>query len=201
MSRRIGGWRNGRPFSIFARAYLSEFQSSTSAAGNAAQGWIGLRYKPLAIVNLNLEASKLVGLDDEGLDDWSVRGAISGGAGLEPEMTARDWTYAHYYADVSYLFEHDTTYALAEGRLGQAFLLDEASTTLTPYALVRADFDSGRIDEEALGAGVGLSLRHWFDATDTVAHRGFVDLDFQVRERIAGSERASGVLVTVTIGR
>ena len=91
--------------------------------------------------------------------------------------------------------------ALAEGRLGQAFLIDEASTTLTPYALVRADFDSGRFDEEALGAGVGLSLRHWFDETGTVAHRGFVDLDIQARERIAGSERASGVLVTVTLGR
>ena len=201
LSRRIGGWRNGKPFSVFARAYLSDFPSGAAAASNAAQGWIGLRYKPLASVNFNLEASRLVGLDDQGLDDWSLRGAISGGAGLEPEIAARDWTYAHYYADVSYLFEHDTTYALAEGRFGRAFLLDEASTTLTPYGLLRADFDSGRFDEEALGAGVGLSLRHWFDARDTVAHRGFVDLDFQLRERLAGSERASGVLVSVTLGR
>ncbi|NNC52594.1 MAG: hypothetical protein HKO08_06100 [Erythrobacter sp.] len=201
VSRRIGGWRNGRPVSVFARAYLSDFQGITPAASNAAQGWIGLRYKPLASINFNLEASRLVGLDEEGLDDWSVRGAISGGAGLKPEMAARDWTYAHYYADVSYLFEHETTYALAEGRFGQSFLMDETSTTLTLYAVVRADFDSGRIEEEALGAGVGLSLRHWFDETDTVAHRGFVDLDIQARERIAGSERASGVLVTVTVGR
>lgn len=199
-SRRIGGWRNGTPFSVFARFYRSEFLGDGATSSGATQGWVGMRYKPLATVNFNLEASKLFGLDERGFDDWSVRSAVSGGQGLEPEVGRRSSTYVHYYGDVSYLFESDAVFALAEGRLGQAFLLDEEATTLTPYAVVRGEFDTGRLEEEAFGAGVGLSLRHWFDDSETVAQRGFVDLDIQAREGIAGDARASGVLVAVTLG-
>nr|WP_282098367.1 hypothetical protein [Qipengyuania polymorpha] len=201
VSRRIGGWRNGRPFSIFARAYHSEFLSDDAAGGNAMQGWVGVRYKPLSQINLNLEASRLIGLDDDGLDDWSLRAAISGGQGLEPEAGKRSWAYAHYYGDVSYLTDADVTFGLVDGRAGYSFLLDESATVLTPYAVARLGVDTGRLEEEALGAGVGISLRHWFDETDTIAYRGFIDFDVQARQRIAGDRRASGILATLTIGR
>ncbi len=201
VSRRIGGWRNGRPFSIFARVYHSEFLSDDAVTGNATQGWVGVRYKPLSQVNLNLEASRLVGLDNDGLDDWSLRAAISGGQGLEPEVGKRSWAYARYYGDVSYLTDADVTFGLAEGRAGYSFLLDENATVLTPYAVARLGVDTGRLEEEALGAGIGVSLRHWFDETDTIAYRGFIDFDVQARQRIAGDRRASGVLATLTIGR
>ena len=65
----------------------------------------------------------------------------------------------------------------------------------------RGEFDAGRLEEEAFGAGVGLLLRYWFDDSETVAHGGFVDFDIQAREGIAGDARASGVLVAVTLGR
>lgn len=201
VSRRIGGWRNGRPFSVFARVYQSEIQSDDVVGGNATQGWLGVRYKPLSQVNLNLEASRLVGLDDDGLNDWSIRAAISGGQGLEHEVGRRSWAYAHYYGDVSYLTEADVTFGLAEGRAGYSFLLDESATVLTPYAVARLGIDTGRVEEEEIGAGAGISLRHWFDETDTIAYRGFIDFDVQARQRIAGDRRASGVLATLTIGR
>ena len=201
VSRRIGGWRNGRPFSVFARVYHSEFLSDDAVTGNATQGWLGVRYKPLSAVNLNLEASRLIGLDKDGLDDWSLRAAISGGQGLEPEVGERSWTYARYYGDISYLTEADVTFGLAEGRVGYSFLLDERATVLTPYAVARAGLDTGREEEGAFGAGAGVSLRHWFDETDTIAYRGFIDFDVQARQRIAGDRRATGVLATVTIGR
>ncbi|MBX7491868.1 bacteriophage N4 adsorption protein A [Qipengyuania sp. 1NDW9] len=201
VSRRIGGWRNGRPVSVFARVFQSEFLSGDAATRDTTQGWVGIRYKPIASLNLNLEASRLVAIDDEALDDWSLRALVSGGRGLEPETGKRNWTYAHYYADASYLLDADVTYAVAEGRFGRSFFIDGGATTLTPYAVARADLDTGRIAEEAIGAGAGMSLRHWFDETETSAARGFIDLDVQARERIAGSERASGVMVTMTIGR
>ena len=201
VSRRIGGWRNGRPFNAFARIYHSEFLNDDAVVGNATQGWLGVRYKPVSTLNLNLEASRLIGLDSDGIDDWSLRAAISGGEGLEPEAGQREYLYATYYGDISYLTGNDVTFGLAEGRLGYAGLLDDANTTLTPYAVMRLDYDSGRIDETALGVGVGVSLRHWFAEGDTVAQRGFVDFDVQARERIAGDRRASSVLATITVGR
>lgn len=148
-----------------------------------------------------LEASRLIALDNDGLDDWSLRAAISGGQGLEPEVGKRSWAYAHYYGDVSYLTEADVTFGLAEGRAGYSFLLGESATVLTPYAVARLGVDTGRAEEEALGAGAGISLRHWFGETDTAAYRGFIDFDVQARQRIAGDRRASGVLATLTIGR
>ena len=201
ISRRIGGWRDGRPLSLFARAFHSEFLSEDAAAGSATQGWLGVRYKPLSRVNLNLEASRLIGIDDDALDDWSLRAAISGGRGLEPEIGRTSWPYAHYYGDLSYLTDAGVTFGLAEGRAGYSFLLDQGATVLTPYAVARAGLDTGRLEEEAIGAGAGISLRHWFDETERAAYRGFIDFDVQARERIAGDRRASGVLVTVTMGR
>ena len=105
------------------------------------------------------------------------------------------------YGDLSYLTEAEVTFGLAEGRAGYSFLLDRRATVLTPYAVARAGLDTGRLEEEAIGAGAGISLRHWFDETETAAYRGFIDFDVQARERIAGDRRASGVLVTVTMGR
>ena len=201
ISRRIGGWRNGRPFSLFARVYHSEFLSDNIGTGNATQGWLGLRYKPFSKVNLNLETSRLIALDSEGLGDWSLRAAISGGQGLEREVGQKSWAYAHYYGDVSYLTDADVIFGLAEGRAGYSFLVDERTTVLTPYVVARLGVDSGRMEEEALGAGAGISLRHWFDETETVAHRSFIDFDVQGRRRLVGDRRASGVLATVTIGR
>lgn len=201
ISRRIGGWRNGRPFSVFARVYHSEFLGDDALTGDATQGWVGVRYKPFSSLNFNVEASKLIGLDNDAIDDWSLRGAISGGEGLEPEIGRSQWTYAHYYGDLSYLFENDVAFGIAEGRFGRAFALGDRSNVITPYLVVRADLDTGREDEGALGGGAGVSLRHWFDESETAAWRGFIEFDVQARQRIAGDRRATGVLATVTIGR
>jgi len=201
VSRRIGGWRNGKPFSVFARIYHSEFLGDDASIGDATQGWVGVRYKPFSSLNFNLEASKLIALDSDAIDDWSVRSAISGGEGLEPEVGRGQWTYVHYYSDLSYLFENDVAFGIAEGRFGRAFALGDRSNVITPYLVVRADLDTGREDEGALGGGAGVSLRHWFDETETSAWRGFIDFDVQARQRIAGDRRATGVLATITIGR
>jgi len=201
ISRRIGGWRNGKPFSVFARVYHSEFLGDDAVIGNATQGWVGVRYKPFSSLNFNVEASKLVGLDSDAIDDWSLRSAISGGVGLEPEVGRSQWTYAHYYGDLSYLIENDVAFGIAEGRVGRSFAPGNRSNVVTPYLVVRADLDTGRQDEGAFGAGAGLTMRHWFDESDTVAWRGFIDFDVQARQRIVGDRRATGVLATITVGR
>ena len=201
LSRRLGGWRNGKPFSVFARAYHSRASSDEAPARDVTQGWLGVRYKPLATLNLNLEGSKLVALDDQGLDDWSARALVSAGQGIERPIGRSSWPYLHAYGDISYLFESDVAYALAEARGGYGFAIADEATTVTPYLVARASLDTGRLQGEALGAGAGISLRHWFDESETVAYRGFIDLDIQARERLAGDRRASGVLVSVTVGR
>ena len=198
---RIGGWRNGRPLSVFARGFHSETLGDPQVAGNASQGWLGVRYKPLSTLNLNIEASRLVALDSDGLDDWSARAAISGGQGLEPQSDRRGWAYAHFYGDVSYLAKADAAYGVAEVRGGYAMLLDRRATTLTPYGVTRLGLDTVRAEQHDFGGGVGVSLRHWFDETEMTAYRGFIDLDVQARQRISGDDRASGILATITVGR
>jgi hypothetical protein len=49
---------------------LSEFLGDDAVIGNATQGWVGGRYKPFSGLNFNVEASKLVGLDSDAIDDW-----------------------------------------------------------------------------------------------------------------------------------
>ena len=200
VARRVGGWRNGRPLSLFGRIYHSRLSGEDALARDASQGWLGARYKPLADLNLQVEASRLVGLDAEGIDDWSLRTAISGGTGLEPEIGRRSAMFASYYGDVSYLIDHDVTFGLADAKAGYAFGLG-AGATITPYAVTRLEYDTGRPRAAALGSGFGVSLRHWFAGHDTLAPRGFLDLDIQARQQIAGDERASAVLATVTFAR
>ena len=200
LSRRLGGWRDGKPFSVFARIFQSQFAEAAGERSDATQGWVGARYKPLAAVDFNVEASRLVGLDANGIDDWSLRTAISIGEGLEPETGRGNWTYWRAYADTSYLVENDTAYGLAEARYGRSFAIGGA-TILTPYAVARAGLDTGRAEDGSLGAGAGLSLRRWYAATDTVAARGFIELDIQAREGIAGNSDAGGVLASITVGR
>ena len=200
LSRRLGGWRAGRPFSVFARVFHSQFTGAAGERSGATQGWVGARYKPLAAVDFNVEASRLVGLDENGIDDWSLRSAISAGGGLEPETGQGSWTYWRGYADASYLFEKDIAYGLAEARFGRSLTVG-GGTVLTPYAVARAGLDTGRAEDVSLGAGAGVSLRHWYAATDTVAARGFIELDIQAREGIAGNSDAGGVLASITVGR
>lgn len=200
VSRRLGGWRSGRPFSLFARVFHSQYPGEGATPGHATQGWLGARYKPLASLNLNLEASKLIGLDSRGLDDWSLRAAISAGEGMETETGRNDWTYVHAYGDISYLFDHDVSYGIAEVRYGRAFALGEA-TSLAPYAVARAGLDTGRVQEGSLGAGAGIALRHWYGGDETTAPRGFIDFDLQARESIVGDDSAGGILATITVGR
>ena len=200
LSRRLGGWRNGRPFSVFARVFHSEFMGAEGGRSAATQGWVGARYKPFAAVDFNIEASRLAGLVANGIDDWSLRTAISTGEGLEPETGRGSWTYWRAYADASYLIENDTAYGLAEARYGRSFALGDASV-LTPYAVARAGLDTGRAEDGSFGAGAGLSLRYWYAATDTVAARGFIEFDIQAREGIAGNSDAGGVLASITVGR
>ena len=102
---------------------------------------------------------------------------------------------------VAILFENDVAFGIAEGRIGRSFRLDDRATVLTPYATLRADLDTGRLEEGAFGGGAGLAVRHWFDESETSAFRGFIDFDIQARQRIAGDRRATGVLATITLGR
>lgn len=201
VSRRIGGWRNGSPFSVFVRAYHSVSRSDDAVIGDVTQGWVGARYKPFSNLNFNLEASRLVGLDARSINDWSVRGAISGGEGLEPETGRSQWAYAHFYGDISYLFDNEVAFGIAEARYGRAIKLGDPAIVLMPYAVVRAGLDTGRVEDRSLGAGGGASLRYWFDDTETGAWRSFLEFDIQARERIAGDRSASGVLASVTFGR
>lgn len=108
---------------------------------------------------------------------------------------------SRFHRVTTYLFDNAVIFGIAEGRLGRAFSVGDRSNVMTPYLVLRADLNTGREDQGALSGGAGVSLRHWFDETETAVWRGFIEFDVQARQRIAGDRSTTGVLATITIGR
>lgn len=50
-----------------------------------------------------------------------------------------------------------------------------------------------------MGAGVGTSLRYWFNEDKYTAPRSYWDVSLQYRGRISGDERAKGTFLRFTL--
>ncbi|WP_150131442.1 NfrA family protein [Caulobacter mirabilis] len=196
---RLGGYRSGRPIDVFARAFQTlDAETGDATGGKTTQGWIGVRWKPIAETNLILEGSRMVALGDLARDDWMVRAAWSADQGVDLRMDRTSWPTWRVYADLAHIVDADQTIGLLEGRAGRSFRIGERSV-LTPYAVVRADYDNGLSNKDAIGAGAGLAWRHWFRETPYTAPASFIELSLDYRARLSGDDRAEGTFVTFSL--
>jgi len=63
-----------------------------------------------------------------------------------------------------------------------------------------ADYNSTLAnDKKAVGAGLGLIARYWFNQDRYRAPSSFVELSLQYRARIAGDARAKGLFGRMTV--
>lgn len=196
---RLGGYNDGRPLDIFGRVYGTlDSGGAFPAGGDTLQGWIGLRYKPLSDTNLILEASRMIALGDLARDDWMLRAAWSAETGGDLRFDRSNWPAWRVYADVAHLIDAEQTLGVAEARLGRAFRTGDRDI-ITPFVAVRGSYDSLLADETAVGAGPGLSWRHWFREDRYAAPASYIDLSVGYQFGLSGGDRAEGVFLSITL--
>ncbi|MBI1199552.1 MAG: hypothetical protein GC203_16955 [Phenylobacterium sp.] len=193
------GYRNGAPVEVFARAFETlDAPAGDPEGGKTRQGWIGARWKPLSDQNVVLEASRMVRLGRLARNDWMARAAWSGGTSLdvaEPPGLQPMWSA---YADVARIVDAHQTLAVAETRLGAVLRPHgDRNGLVVPFVGAAAGYDNTLARKGALGAGPGVQIRRWFNASDYAAPRSYLDLTAQYRVRLAGDRRAEGWFVTL----
>lgn len=190
---RIGGYNDGRPFDVFARAYgVLDSDMGGATGGDTLQGWVGVRYKPLPDINLILEASRMIALGDLARDDWMLRAAWSAEAGGDLRFDRDRWPAWRVYADVAHLVDAEQTLGVAEARAGWAFRTSDRDI-LTPYIAVRGTYDDLISDDIAVGAGPGVVWRHWFREGQYSAPASYIDLSVGYHFGLSGDDRAEGL--------
>jgi Flp pilus assembly protein TadD len=198
------GYGDGRTLEVYGG--LSE--TLTSKAGyptgaESLQGALGVRVKPLADINLVLALERRIALGSKSVSDWLPRVAYSANHGTDLRVDEKSWTTSSVYAEVGRYIHQRQTYATFEGQVGRSFRLDAISPKLVvfPHAVLGADYNSGFSTnaKSAIGAGVGVNLRHWFNEDKYNAPRSYLDVSLQYRGRISGDDRAKGVFLRATL--
>lgn len=198
------GYGDGRTLEVYGG--LSE--TLTSKAGyptgaESLQGALGVRVKPLADINLVLALERRIALGSKSVSDWLPRVAYSANQGTDLRVDEKSWTTSSVYAEVGRYIHQRQTYATFEGQVGRSFRLDAISPKLVvfPHAVLGADYNSGFSTnaKSAIGAGVGVNLRHWFNEDKYNAPKSYLDVSLQYRGRISGDDRAKGVFLRAAL--
>lgn len=196
-------YRDGRVLELYTG--LAETLSSKAGFATGAeslQGALGARVKPLVDVNLVMAIERRFAIGSKTTTDWLPRLAYSAGTGTDLCVDASSWLTASVYAETGRFVKQRQTYATFEGQLGRSFRLDAFSPKLVvfPHAVLGADYNSNVAggSKNAVGAGAGVTLRHWLNEDRYNAPRSYADLSLQYRARISGDDRAKGVFLRAT---
>ena len=166
-------------------------------------GALGARVKPLGDTNLILALERRLGIGSKANTDWLARLGYSWSQGLDLRVNAPDWWTAQVYAETGRFIKLKQNYATFEGQAGRSFRLDSIQPKLVifPHLVLGADRNTGyeKDRQKAVGAGVGTSLRYWFNEDKYTAPQSYWDLSLQYRGRISGDERAKGTFVRFTL--
>lgn len=198
---RLGGDNNGRPVQAFVRAYGTLDGGAGATGYDSVQGWIGLRWKPLSETNLLLEASRMVPLGDQAIEDTMLRAAWSGDWGGDLRYDRDSWPSARLYADVARLLDAERTFAIVDGTLGWTWVASASRRDIaTVGAAVRSEYDSARADELNISAGPRVSWRRWLGGSATRAPGAYLDLSLTYLVPLDDQDRDDGLAAVLTLG-
>lgn len=198
------GYGDGRLLELYGGLSETLYSKAGLITGAPSmQGALGARVKPLAEANLVFALERRVGIGSEAKSDWLARAGYSWDRGLDLRVDVPDWTTAQVYAEAGRFVRLKQNYATFEAQAGRSFRLDQVHPRLVafPHVVFGADRNTGYVSgqENAVGAGVGASLRYWFNEDKYNAPRSYWDVSLQYRGRISGAERAKGVFLRVTL--
>lgn len=198
---RVGGDNNGRPVQAFVRAYQTVDSDTGPVGGDSAQGWVGVRWKPLTETNLVVEASRMIALGDAARDDTALRAAWSSDVGGDLRYDRDSWPSGRVYVDAVRLLEDEQTYAVADASIGWTWVASTDRKSLVSAGVgVRADYDSDRADTVSVAAGPRLGFRRWIGGTDLRAPGRYVDVSVGYDIQINDGPRDDGLVASVTFG-
>ena len=198
------GYGDGRLFEVYGGLSGTLYSKAELPTGaSTMQGALGARVKPFAETNLVLAVERRLKIGSTAQSDWLARLGYSWGMGQDLRVDTPDWWTAQVYAEAGRFIKLKQNYANFEGQAGRSFRLDAIHPKLVifPHAVLGADRNDGygQGREKAVGAGVGASLRYWFNEDKYTAPRSYWDMSLQYRGRISGDERAKGVFLRFTL--
>ena len=133
-------------------------------------------------------------------DDWLGQLAYSLDLGTDLRVDVPSWWTTRVAAEVGRYTENPQTYGLASVQVGKSYRMQgDGKTVVYPHAVVAAEYNSLAVDRLSVGAGPGVSVRHWFREDKYAAPRSYVDFSLQYRFRLSGDERAKGLFLTSLI--
>ena len=198
------GYGDGRLLELYgglAGTLYSKAGLTTGAP--SVQGALGARVKPLVDANLVLALERRLAIGSQAQTDWLARVGYSWDKGLDLRVDVPDWWAGQVYAEAGRFIKLKQTYATFEAQAGRSFRLDQIHPKLVifPHLVFGADRNTGyeKGKENAVGAGVGTSLRYWFNEDKYTAPRSYWDVSLQYRGRISGDERAKGTFLRFTL--
>jgi len=197
------GFRAERTLQLFARVLGAVPDGPSQTDELAAQGGLGLRWKPLRRHDVTLWAEGLVPLGEGSLSDFMLRGIYSWtrGTGVLPER--RSWGYSLLQGDAARFLSGRTTALYGEARQGVTFHLRDG-LLLTPHLVLDGRREWAPTGDTWWGeAGAGLSLKLLFRDTPYEAHRSSFELRvYHKRGRIsdpAGSRSFEGWVAATAV--
>jgi adsorption protein A len=187
------GYRNGKFVELFARGFATlDNESGGLEGGDSFQGGLGVRWKPLTAHNLVLSFSRVFGPNVD--DDWLAQVGYSLDFGTDLRVDVPSWWTTRISAEVGRYLDNGNNYGVASLMVGRSFHVGSSGrTVLYPHGVIAAEYSSSDDPKTSIGAGPGVSLRHWFREDTYHAPRSYVDVTLQYRARISGDDRMKGV--------
>ena len=193
------GYRDGQYIELFARAFESLYSQSGGATGtDSLQAAVGIRWKPLSEQNAVLSLSRVFAHNGNGNDDWLAQAAYSSDWGSDLRVDVPNWWTTRFSAEVGRYIQHPQTYGLASVMVGRSYRINDPDgrTVVFPHAMAAAEYNSTYAQRSSVGAGPGVSVRHWFREDKYDAPRSYVDFTLQYRALISGDNRTKGLFLS-----
>lgn len=195
------GNREGRILQLYGRASLNALTPGSAVQTDSTQGAVGVRYKPLADLNLMLAGERLFPIGDSASSDWMLRAGYSAGFNTDLQPGSRTYPTGQIYGEVAYLVAQDRVLGTLEARTGFDRQLLPHSSRLLGSVFVSGtySYDSAERTTSATAAGVGAGLRYWFRETAYRAPASFIQFDIIYRFKIGPTDRAAGLVLQSSI--
>lgn len=198
------GYGDGRLFELYGGLSGTLYSNAGLTTGApSVEGSLGARVKPLADSNLIFALERRLAIGAKANSDWLARVGYSWSTGMDLRVDKPDWWSAQLYAEAGRFIKRKQNFATFEGQAGRSFRLDGIAPRLVifPHLVLGADHNNGyeKGHKEAVGAGVGTSLRYWFNEDKYNAPRSYWDMSLQYRGLISGDQRAKGVFLRFTL--